>query len=377
MGSPQVNRRQAIATLTTAIAAPSLALAANGEPIRVGRSAPLTGMMARISVSNLDAAAVAIDEFNRQGGHRGRPIELETLDDAFDPKQTVANTKVLVEQRNVVALFGYFGTAQVGAVLPYLLEQKTPMITAVTGSPALRQQLHPYFFTAQASYVDELVKIVDNLKNVMSTRIAVVYEDNPFGQQMHPLARQVIEAKGGTLVDAQPINPDGSNARAVAEAMAGQSPHATILLSVGPAVVAFVKANKAARGSYVYTLSLSVGEAAVKALGKDARGLAVARLTPSPWRSNTPLIRRYQAAMKTAGMDINYDTLYGYANAQVLIEAIKASGPTPSRASITSGLEGLGKFNLGGMELSYSPSNHHGTNYVDLAVLTADGQFLR
>ncbi len=377
MGHHHLSRRQAIGALATTVAAPSLVLAAPPNPIAVGRSAPLSGMMARISMANLNATTVAIDEFNQQGGHRGRPIALETLDDKFDPKLALENARTLVEERNVAALFGFFGTAQVGAVLPYLLEQKTPMITAITGSPALRQKFHPYFFTAQASYIDELVKIVDNLKTIMSSRIAIVYDDNPFGQQMHPLAKQIIEAKGATFVDARPVKPDGSDAGEVAKAIVAQTPQATILLSVGPPVVTYTKAHKAARGSYIYTLSLSVGEAAVKALGEDARGLVVARLTPSPWKAVSPLVQRYQKAMKAANMEINYDTLYGYANAQVLIEAIKASGDNPTRESIKNGLESVGKLDLGGMELFYSPTQHHGTNYVDLAVLTAKGHFIR
>jgi branched-chain amino acid transport system substrate-binding protein len=35
------------------------------------------------------------------------------------------------------------------------------------------------------------------------------------------------------------------------------------------------------------------------------------------------------------------------------------------------------KFDLGGLELSYTPTDHSGLDFADLSIITADGKFRR
>lgn len=57
-------------------------------------------------------------------------------------------------------------------------------------------QPNAYFFTTQAGYDDELVRIVRNLVAVQAKRIALVYQDNEFGKLLMPLAEKIIAAEG-------------------------------------------------------------------------------------------------------------------------------------------------------------------------------------
>jgi hypothetical protein len=40
-------------------------------------------------------------------------------------------------------------------------------------------------------------------------------------------------------------------------------------------------------------------------------------------------------------------------------------------------LDGLGKIDLGGLELSFSPNDHTGLDYADLSIVGPDGKFWR
>jgi branched-chain amino acid transport system substrate-binding protein len=307
----------------------------------------------------------------------GRAIRLTLRDDGFDAARTARNTNTLAEDDGAVALMGSVGTAQTAAALPLLNELRVPMVGAYSGSPALRKPDNRYFFTTQASYLDELVKMVRNLVTLQSTRIALVWQDNEFGRLMLPLARDVVAAEGANVVAAPALVPNGANALAVTRQLVGVAPNAVILIAAGPAVVDYVKANRAELGVPVYTFSLSAGTAVLKALGETARGLAVARVTPFPWQATTPLLRQYAASMQQHQLPLDYDTLTGYLNARVMIECLRRAPPPVNAKGVLQALEGNGRFDLGGYELQFGPKQRHGSRFVELTVIGAKGNTLK
>ncbi|MES2945316.1 MAG: ABC transporter substrate-binding protein [Pseudomonadota bacterium] len=373
---PLISRRSCLAALAVPVLAPGLAHAQKNE-LLIGQSAPLSGMMAPTITGVIGGQQLAFDEVNKRGGINGRQVRLEILDDAFDPQRTLENARNLVEKQEVLALFGTFGTTQTAAVLPYIMEKRVPLISAYSGSPALRLQPNPYFFTTTASYADELVKMVRNLRSAQTSRIAVVYQNNDFGKLLLPLAEKVIEAEGASMVASRSLESSGANAVAVAQNLASAKPQAVIMIVAGPAVVAYVKANRAFLGVPVYTFSLSVGSAILKALGDDARGLAVSRATPYPWRATTPLARDFKILMDKAAKPVDYDHFAGYINGRVLIEGLRGAGKKPTPESLTLAMEKLNPLDLGGYLMAYSPQNHHGSNFVEITVVGPNGDFMR
>lgn len=372
---PTVLRRRTL--LLAMAAAPAATLAQAKGEILVGRTAALSGGMAPFMNPVHEGHDAAIADLNAQGGIGGRPVRLVTLDDGFDAKRALENARTLVEKEGVVALFGTAGTSQVMTLLPYLAQAKLPLIGVYTGSPTVRMQGSPYLFTTSASYADELVKIVRNLVSIQSSRIAVAYESNDFGKLLLPLAEKVIAAEKATLAGSQMMDSSGKDAEAAAKALGALKPQAVLMIAAGPPVVAYVRAHKAQFGGGVpvYTLSLGAGTAVLKALGDDARGLAVARTTPSPNKPTLALTRDFQASMKRHNKFIDYDHFVGYMDARVLIEGLKAAGPGVTRASLTQAMEGLNRLDVGGFTYQFSAQNRNGSNYVDIAVVGAGGAY--
>ena len=379
---PALTRRrslvQAMAGLAVFGALPVAAQTGAGKgDILIGRSTALSGGMAPFLAPIHEGQEAAIEDANAKGGIGGRKIRIVSLDDGFDPRRTLENARQLNEKDAVVALLGVSGTSQVMTLLPYLAEARLPLIGVYTGSPAVRAQQHPYLFTTRASYADELVKIVRNLVAVQSARIAVVYENNDFGKLLLPLVEKTITAEGASLAGSHALAPTGEDAATAAKTLAAQKPQAVLLVAAGPPVVAYVKANRAHLGVPVYTLSLGAGSAVLKALGEEARGLAVARTGPSPTKPTIQLTRDFQASMKRHGKPADYDRYTGYMDARVLIEGLRAAGPGVTRASLVQAMEGLGTLDLGGYTYQFSPQNHHGSNFVDIAVVGSGGVYLQ
>jgi branched-chain amino acid transport system substrate-binding protein len=371
-----VGRRAVLATLAATVAAPSLVRAQKADLI-IGQSAPTSGFMASAMQGVLAGEQLAFDEVNKKGGINGRGIKLVILDDGFDPKRSLDNARTLVEQQGAVALFGFAGTAQTAAVLPYITEKRVPLISIYSGSPALRVKPNRYFFTTQASYADELVKMTRNLVSTQNTKIAIVYQDNEFGKLLQPLAEKIIIAEGGTVVASRALANTGADAVAVAQSLAAFQPQGIIMLVAGPAVVAYVKANRSTLAVPIYTLSLSVNIAVLNALGDDARGLAISRATPYPWNGITPLPKAFAAQMQRVGKPLDYDHYVGYINGRILIEGLRKAGSNITSESLTLGMEKLNKIDLGGYRLNYDAQNHHGSNFVEITIVGPGGKFIR
>lgn len=378
-----IHRRHALAALGALSVSPWSR--AQGEPaaagksadIVIGQSAHLSGPLSGTLKAVLRGQELALEEFNRRGGVGGRRVKLVTLDDAYDPKRCVENVNTLIERDKAVALFGLASTANVGAVLSILADKKVPLVGVYTGAPALRTKQHPYFFTAMASYRDEVVQMVKNLATVGRTKLAVAYHDSPFGQLMLPVVEEVCREQGSVLVAKAALDIPGQQSAAVVQALAQGAPQAVLFIAFGPALVPFVKAARAQVGVPVYALSIANSKALIDALGDEARGLAFTQTVPYAMRATTTLTRDYAAAMERVKLPADFDHFFGYLNLRVLLELFKRAGKGVTSQSLVNTIEGLGKVDLGGYTLNFGPQNHHGSSFVDLLIVGPGGRFIR
>lgn len=345
--------------------------------IRIGQSAHLSGPLGPTFLPVVKGQQMAIDELNSKGGIQGRPVRLITLDDAYDAKRCVENVNTLIDKEKVVALFGLASSTNVGAVLPILGEKKVPLIGVYTGLPALRAKQHPYFFTTMASYRDEIVQMVRNLVTLQKPNIGLVYQNAPFGQMMKPVVEEVAKELGANLVVMVPLEANGSDAVACAQSLAAAKPQAVMFMAFGPSMIPLVKAVRAYLGVPIYAVSIANSPAILKALGDDARGLAFTQLVPYPYRQTTALTRDLAVAAKRAGVETGYDYMFGYLNMRIVLEIIRRAGRQITPASITKAAEAMNKYDPGGYPVSFGPNKHHGSAFVEIAIVGPGGRWIR
>lgn len=351
------------------------AASAQDNDIVIGQSAPLSGPVAVAFQGALAGERLAFDEVNRKGGVNGRRIRLVLLDDAYDTQRTVENVRQLVEQEKVVALTGLGSTAGVAAILPYIAEKRMPLIGVYTGAHVLRLRHHPTLFTTQASFKDEVQHQLRTLLTLKMDQVGVAYQDNEFGRLMMPVVEAAAKELGATLVASAPLAVDGSTSAQAVAVMAQSKPQAVLLIAVGPSVVGFVRAARARLNVPIY--SLSVAASAVPALGADAHGLAMTQIVPFPWRQVHPMARDFNREAAAANVPVNYNSYGGYLGARFLIEALRRAAGTINPEHLIRTIQGIRNFDLGGIPLSYSPTNHHGTNWVEITIVGPDGRFMR
>src|SRR5438552_19086429 len=129
--------------------------------ILLGQSAPLSGANKSLGDDIRNGALAYFKKVNDAGGVHGRKIELVTLDDANQVPRAEANTKKMVEEQGVFALYGYASATLSRPALPFVDKHKVPFIGPFTGADPMRV-FNKHVYNIRASYADELETFVEH-----------------------------------------------------------------------------------------------------------------------------------------------------------------------------------------------------------------------
>lgn len=347
--------------------------------LRIGQPSGFTGSVAAGVKENTEGAKLYINAINARGGVNGQKIELISVDDKFDPKVTVEVARELITNQKVLALFLNRGTPHSQALLPLLEEFKVPLVGPSTGAMALHEPVNPWVFNVRATYQREAAKAIEHLATTGITRIALLQTDDSFGADSAAGALKGFEAVGQKPLLLEKFPRDKPDFSELAKQVAKSGAQAVMVIGSAGNTANAVKAIRAAGSrAQAVTLSNNASEGFIKLLGDHARGVIVTQVFPNERSVTYALIKEAQELAKAAGMEgVSPAMMEGYAAAKVLTEGLRRAGPNPTPVALRSALEGIKDFDLGGLKVSYSPTNHTGLDFADLSIIDASGRFMR
>ena len=352
-----------------------LICSANAREIVIGQSTPLSGSNAEIGKDIRNGAQAYFNKVNAAGGVNGNTIKFVSLDDRNDPKVAAENTRQLVDEQNALALFGYASSTLSIPSMPLVKEKHVPFFAPFTGAEAIRKQ-NDYVFTIRANYAEELDKILAFWTSMGVTRIVVVHYDDEIGKQNFQTVTDYLQ-RFGKKPTAVSIKRNADVPDASIESIIKADPQVIVGTTLYGATAQILKKLKAADKNYPISSLSFVGAAQLaKTAGKDAAGVSVAQVVPLPKNGSVAVVRECREAWQKSGAKegMTPTSLEACIAAKVLVEGIRKAGKEPTRESLKKGLEDLGRFDAGGLEIVFSPSSHHGGRFVDLAVITANGE---
>lgn len=354
-------------------------LGASHAQILVGQTAGFSGQVAAGVQETTQGAKLFLDAVNGKGGVHGQKIELISMDDKFDPKLTQDNARTLIEDKGVLALFMTRGTPHTQGIVALLDKYGVPLVGPSTGAMALHQPVSRNIFNVRAPYQREVEKAIAHLALLGVQRIGIVHVDDAFGQDGLAGAQKGLQNNKLPALFVEKFDRAKPDFSAIAPRVRAQEPQAVIFIGTGAAVVDGIKALRAAGvGGQIVTLSNNASGGFTKALGDQARGVIVTQVFPSERSLNYPVIKEALELAKAQGLkELTPAMVEGFVNAKVLAEGLRRAGPKPDRARLHAALESLSKFDLGGLELSYSAKEHSGLDFADLSIIGADGRFQR
>ncbi|MDE2566099.1 MAG: ABC transporter substrate-binding protein [Burkholderiales bacterium] len=376
-----MQRRRLIQHLGAACAALGLpALAQAPKPLLLGQSAALSGPARELGEQFRSGAMLHFDKVNAGGGVAGRPIELKSLDDGYEPARCAANTRQLIDG-GAFALFGYIGTPTSLAALPLVNAARIPFIAPFSGAEALRSPFNRLLFHVRASYFDETAEIVKQITAVGIKRVAVFYQDDAYGKTGLDGVTRALAPLGLAPTGLGTVERNSADVGAAVKSILAEHPDAIVQISAYKSCAAFIRAARAAGfGGTFYNVSFVGTRALAEALGPEARGVVVSQVMPYPFTPTTALAGDYLAAGQAAQgakFEPNYGSIEGYVAARTLVEGLRRAGGRLTADGLIGGLESLHDLDLGGFYIDYSARKHTGSHFVELTMLTANGKVLR
>jgi len=165
-----------------------------GQVIKIGLIAPLTGSNQAGGVSMLHGVRLAVENINKRGGIKGRRVVLTVYDDADDPAKCLAATKQLIFIDNVKAIIGPFSSRCALEIKGLINSCGIPLISPVAMADSLNQG-NDYVFRNTLGVTDAQAKInnfVDEkkgqyilLEGFNAKTIGIIWQDDLWGKAMY------------------------------------------------------------------------------------------------------------------------------------------------------------------------------------------------
>ncbi|GFO54538.1 ABC transporter substrate-binding protein [Geomonas sp. Red276] len=343
-----------------------------GDVIKIGMVNDQTGAnkgSGRGMKVGVDAYFKAV---NAKGGVNGRKLQLVVVDDQMVMDKTVDGLLKLADEQKVFAVVGSVGTPNCVASLPIVKEYKLPFINPRTGATELREPLIREVLHIRASYKQEIDKIVDALVKKGAKRFAVFYQNDAFGTDVLVSTEKAVQRHGLSVVSKGSFERNTKAVTAgLASVMEGK-PDAIIVGAVYAPGAEFIKlARKEGVKAHLASCSFAGGSNLVKASGDAAEGLVMSQVVPDLDDLSLPVTKECKEAIEKNPEEVGFNTisLEGCMAAKSMVMALEKAGNPPTKEGFVNAYESMKDADLGGIKLTFSPTDHTGQDNVYLYIV--------
>jgi branched-chain amino acid transport system substrate-binding protein len=361
---------------------------ASDTEIKVGNIMPYSGPQSAYAQIGLTEAAY-FKMINDRGGINGRKINFISYDDAWSPPKTVEQARKLVEDDEVLLIFGSAGTQTNNAIQKYMNVKKVPQLFVASGGRKFGDhEMFPWTMGWLPTYETEgriyARYILDHLPQ---GKIAILYQDDDSGRDYLKGLKEVLGGDAAKRMIVAEISYDLSEPTVDSKVVALKTSGADIFFDEASPKFAAQAIKKAAEIGWKPTLFLasisnSVG-AVLRPAGLDnSKGIISSSYLKDPtdptWKDD-PAIKEWSAFMDRyfpEGDKSSIFTVYGYASAQTLVQVLNQCGDDLTRANIMKQAASLKHFELGvllpGIVINTGPNDFYPIEQMQLSRFNGD-----
>jgi branched-chain amino acid transport system substrate-binding protein len=334
------------------------------------------------------------------GGVCGRDLYLVARDDQYNPDLTLAQTRALVEQDQVLAVIGGLGTKAQALVAPYLndpnadgnLEDGVPQLYLSTGYSGWGDTAsRPWtigFIPDYQSDAQILAKYIN--ENLAGKRIGILYQNDEFGNDYLTAIKAALPDPG-LLVSEQPYDPAAPVDPFVANFVVAQ---AEVAVLATPPEVSAPAINAAHAQGYMPKFVLSYvnsftqlamlvgGGAAADQLAKGIQELAgsisTQYLLSAVENERDPALIEHERIMQTyGGPAVSTLTIYAQSLGETIIETLARACHTPTRRGIMDAAQSVQDFHptllWPGVNVNVAGDDHRAIQSLQTVEFRPDG----
>lgn len=369
-------RRMLLSTCSTAVlmtlgwASLPTSVLAQGAPgvtdqeIKLGGVFALSGPAKLVTDPYQRGMQLAFDQANAEGGLFGRKIVWLTEDDGYQPARALAGAKRLVERNGVFMLVGQVGTPPTSAIMPYAEQNKIPFFTLVS-SP---DQTKRYTFGLTVPYVDQMYVLTKYLvEKKGSKRLAFFYQNDDLGHSSRVGFERAMKEAGLTPVVDVPYERGTTDFSTSVLKLRDAGADAVLAVGIAPATGTAIKQAGAVGYKPTWgTFSVGAGSAMHDVLGNEINGLFFVSEVYSQY-SDVPAVAELKALLAKTYPDaqLEWGVMTGYAEGKVVVDALRAVGPHPTREAVVQVLDSGRTWDVGVMApVSYGPGKRSAANSI-------------
>jgi ABC-type branched-subunit amino acid transport system substrate-binding protein len=387
-----------VATLLVAAVACVTALAgAQADPgvtartIKVGATFPLSGRAAYYAPIAVGMKAyfsyinARRDAKTHKRGVNGRQIIWTYYDDGYNPANTAQQTRKLVEEDKVFALFGGLGTEPQQAVVDYLNSRKVPQMFVSTGATEFdaNYKSKPYTLGWQPDYEAEGRIYGKYAAQTWPTKkIAVLYQNDDYGKNYLDGLRSGLGSRASNIIMTQGVAAtDTSVASQIAAIRQSGADVIAIFATPGPTIIAYgtmkalryrpeeVILNSVSANEVIMKLALASADAATI---NGSISVTYQKDPASPTYANDASIKLYKRVMAKYAPNTDANSsfpYYGVAKAWDVVRVLQLAGKNPTRAKvlkIVKNMNWVNPFLLPGVKVKTSANDPFPVSQVKL-----------
>lgn len=200
----------------------------NLEPIKIHVIAPLTGPASEYGTATREGLELAVEKINKDGGIKGRSVQLAFEDDKCDPKEGVAALQKLnsVDGANVV--IGNVCSSVALAMGPIAQEKNILIISSGASNPRISEYSNVFRTwpsdALQGKFIASFVS--DNLK---TKKASIIYINNDYGTGLKDAFEKEFTQNGGEVVIAEAIPESATDVKTQLMKIKANNPEVTFL----------------------------------------------------------------------------------------------------------------------------------------------------
>ena len=350
------------------------------DRIVFGQSAALDGPAQELGLNMRSGIEAAFLEKNQQGGVHGRQLELLSLDDRYEPELAVTNTLRLIQEEEVFALIGAVGTPTSRSATPVAAEANVPYVAPFTGAAFLRDAIWKNILNLRASYYQETEEMVARMTTDLGIeRIAVMYQDDSFGQAGYQGALLALDRRGmkPAAVGLYPRNTLAVKT-ALLDLRTANSEGIIIIGAYQPVGTFIAWAKHLGMEDVIFmTVSFVGSNALAEHLGPSGHGVFVTQVVPFPTDESVPIVNSYLKALSTYDPAAvpGFVSLEGYMAGRLAIASLKRCGRQVSRDCFLDLLNHSEIIDIDEFQLQFGPDDNQGSDKVFLTVIGPEGDY--
>ncbi len=370
------------ALMFTVVVLVSPVLAAK-DTVKIGALLAVTGPASFLGAPEARSLEMLVDAINKNGGLKGKQIELIIKDTGASTEKAVSFAKQLIDEEKVLAIIGPSTSGETMGIKKLAEEGKTILLSCAAAE-AIVNPVGKYVFKTPQKDSDAVIKILEQIKKMKLSKVGVLSSNSGFGNAGKGQIEKLAAEHGLTIVSNEVYDKAANDLTGEVTKVKASGAEAIINWSIEPAQAIIIK--NARQIGFTGPIFQSHGFGNIKyveAAGAAAEGvmfpagrLLIVDVLPKNHPQKT-VLANYKKDYETKFKPDAASTFGGHAyDAMLILQKGIEKANSLDKEAVRTAIEGLkGIVGTGGV-FNFSATDHNGLTIDAFEMLTVkNGKF--